>query len=452
MSSTHTSDTSASNTSVSSALQIFDSFLDSGSNSNTAKHNSQNISEPVNHDYVVGDPKSSSFDVPSYESSYEICEKNKKQVKSKKQWVEGQRFQNADDAKTFIKKESSWSIYTTNTLKTGKKVIYRCINAKLRGKQCEASIYLFYPSNKTEVTLFTAANQHTRKQKENRMTDGTKAVIEQLFKDGFKTRKAIQCKLASTNIQLPTKNQLNNFISKLNVEHFGVSSISLGELEVFLRDHSSTPVNDNEAFIVDYTCDDAKEGDFKFFVSTKMLLRNAVDCQILSADTTYKMTWQGFPISPVGTVDKDRKFHLFGTLVSKEEKTDDFRFAFNAVKEGVRNLYQHNMNPKLLISDAAEAIHNGAKSVFGAGIIILMCWFHAKKAVKKNITRFVTDTHVQAEILDDMSLLNQSNSKEVFDRASVLFLRKYSKYEQFCSYFKMEWLVNHRNKNCAEYK
>ena len=77
---------------------------------------------------------------------------------------------------------------------------------------------------------------------------------------------------------------------KLNVEHFGVSSISLGELEVFLRDHSSTPVNDNEAFIVDYTCDDAKEGDFKFFVSTKTFLRNALDFEILGADTTCKMT------------------------------------------------------------------------------------------------------------------------------------------------------------------
>ena len=50
-------------------------------------------------------------------------------------------------------------------------------------------------------------------------------------------------------------------------------------------------------------------------------------------------------------------------MVSKDEKTDDFRFAFNAVKNTVLSLFQHSMNPKLLISDAAEAIHNGARSV-----------------------------------------------------------------------------------------
>ncbi len=158
---------------------------------------------------------------------------------------------------------------------------------------------------------------------------------------------------------------------------------------MFLRDHSSIPEGENVAFISDYSCSDAKDADFKFFVTTKTLLRNAVGCEIVSADTTYKMTWQGFPLSPVGTIDKNRKFHLFGTLVSKDEKIDDFRFAFNAIKNAVRKIFQHDMKPKILISDAAEAIHKGAKSVFGSKILILMCWFHAKKAVKKNIGRFV---------------------------------------------------------------
>lgn len=95
------------------------------------------------------------------------------------------------------------------------------------------------------------------------------------------------------------------------------------------------------------------------------------------------MIWQGFPISPVGTIDKDRHFHLFGTLVSKDEKAADFEFAFKTVKDAVRKIFNHQMNPKIIISDAAGAIHNGAKAVFGTEILILMCWFHLKKAVKK---------------------------------------------------------------------
>ncbi|KAJ6648504.1 hypothetical protein Bhyg_03734, partial [Pseudolycoriella hygida] len=362
------------------------------------------------------------FNVPTYESSEEHHEPQTK-TKSKKIWMESQTFRNADDAKAFIRQQQMWSINTTNSLNAGKKVIYRCKNAKLREKQCEASVSLFYSTHKADVILYTTANQHTCQENQNAMTDATKSKIEGLFKDGFKTRKAIQCKLAAAKIPLPTKHQLNNFISKLNVNNFGVSSISLGELEAFLRDHSVIPIDDNKAFISDYWCSDANDADFKFFVTTKTLLRNAVGCEIVSADTTYKMRWQGFPISPIGTVDKDRKFHLFGTLVSKDEKTADFRFAFNAIKNIVRKIFQHDMNPKLLICDAAEAIHNGAKSVFGSKIVILMCWFHAKKAVKKNISRFVKDAHVQDEILSDMSLLNLSANKDVFDKASLLFLQ-----------------------------
>lgn len=192
-------------------------------------------------------------------------------------------------------------------------------------------------------------------------------------------------------------------------------------------------------------CDDAGEGDFKFFVSTKTLLQNAVDTDIVSADSTYKMVWQGFPISPTGTMDKDRQFHLFGTLVSKDEKSADFEFVFNAIKNAVRSLFHHEMKPKILISDAAEAIHNGARSVFGTEIVILMCWFHVKKAVRKNINRLVKDTRVQSEILSDMNLLNLSSNKETFEKASSYFLVKYSTFQDFCLYFKTEWLENHPN-------
>lgn len=142
----------------------------------------------------------------------------------------------------------------------------------------------------------------------------------------------------------------------------------------------------------------------------------------------------------------DRHFHLFGTLlVSKDEKTADYTFAFETVKNAVQNLFNHEMHTKILIADAAEAIHNGARSVFVKEIVVLMCWFHAKKAVKKNISRFVKDTNVQAEILSGMSQLNLSRNKEMFEKASALFLAKYSKFKEFCLYFKTEWLEKNPN-------
>lgn len=139
---------------------------------------------------LIGGPQNttvSMLDVPNYESTEEHIEPQKKTI-SKKTWIESQTFGNADDAKAFIKIQSIWSIYTSNSVKGGKKVIYRCKNAKLREKQCEASVRLFYPSHKAEVIMHTTANQHTCQQKRNAMTDATKSRIEELFKDGFKTR------------------------------------------------------------------------------------------------------------------------------------------------------------------------------------------------------------------------------------------------------------------------
>lgn len=281
-------------------------------------------------------------------------------------------FENETAARAFVKQEAIWSINTTNKLSNGKKVIYRCTNAKLRGKQCDASVCLFFLSTKEEVVLYTTADQHSCQPKRiKKMSEQTKAIIEQLFIDGFKRRKAIQCKLAAANVELPTKHQLNNFISELNIKHFGRSTISIGELEAFLQCNSSVPEDPNEAFIVDYLCDDTNDGNFKFFVSTTTLLRNAVGVDTVSADTTYKMVWQGFPISPIGTTDMDRHFHLFRTMASKEEKTADFEFAFNAVKKAVLDTFHHEMSPKIIIADAAEAIHNGARAAFGTDIVVL---------------------------------------------------------------------------------
>lgn len=121
------------------------------------------------------------------------------------------------------------------------------------------------------------------------MSEETKDVIKQYFVDGIKTRKAIQVKLAAANIPLPSKNQLNNYIAQLNLKLYGPSTVSIGQFQIFLREHSSIPEDPNEAFIVDFICDDSKDGDFKFFVSTKTLLRNVLNIESVSADTTYKI-------------------------------------------------------------------------------------------------------------------------------------------------------------------
>lgn len=68
-----------------------------------------------------------------------------------------------------------------------------------------------------------------------------------------------------------------------------------------------------------------------------------------------------------------------------------------------------------------------------------------QKGSKKNLKRFVKDDCVCNEILSDLSQLNLSRNKDMFDKASALFLSNYSKFEDFCSYFKAEWLEKNPN-------
>lgn len=126
-------------------------------------------------------------------------------------------------------------------------------------------------------------------------------------------------------------------------------TMTLGQLEDQLIKLTAVPDDDDDSFVVDYVVDYDTQ-DFKFFISTKILLRNVINAEIVSADTTYKMNWNGFPVSPVGSTDMYRHFHLFGTMVSKEEQTKDFT---------------------ILISDASDAIRNGFQAVFGENTLLL---------------------------------------------------------------------------------
>lgn len=176
-------------------------------------------------------------------------------------------------------------------------------------------------------------------------------------------------------------------------------------------------------------------------LSSKRLLHNVIGVNLVSADTTYKMIWQGFPVAPVGTMDMDRKFHLFATMLSKYERNDDFEFLFSTLKSAAHNFFQYDFTPKILISDAADAIHIGFKKVFGVDVLILMCWFHMKKAVKNHLPSVIGNKQAVNKILDDIDKLQIARFKDQFS----LFLQKYEIHKQFCEYFRKEWIIANPN-------
>lgn len=64
--------------------------------------------------------------------------------------------------------------------------------------------------------------------------------------------------------------------------------------------------------------------------STRNLLMETAKGQIIHADATYKLNWQGLPVLVFGTIDRERKFVLSGIAVCSGE-TEDFQFVFDAL-------------------------------------------------------------------------------------------------------------------------
>ena len=388
--------------------------------------------------------------VPDYSSAEEednqVPLRKTKRQKVDKDWQKETVFSKAAEAQEFVEREKTWSYFHTNETEEGRKRFYRCNQVKYRGEQCLAAVYLCYDSTNTDVILYRSGHDHNCNdiltKSGTAMTNGMKAEIEKLFALKQKP-KAIMEKLSKLNLPMPSLNQVKNHLATLKKQKFGSSTISLGELEKWLQDHSTVPEDENKAFVVEHEVTFGKNGSFRYFVSSKTLLKMAKDVKKIHADATYKLVWQGFPVLVVGTTDESRQFHCFGMGVCTDEKTDDFKFLFNSLKSGAEKILHSPIDPSTLISDAAKSIHNSFKEVFGDDKLVVMCWAHMKKNVSKKVEKFVAP-EFRAEILSDIDILQLSQSNDIFDKAAILFLDKWYEETEFISYFEAEWLDSNR--------
>lgn len=149
-------------------------------------------------------------------------------------------------------------------------------------------------------------------------------------------------------------------------------------------------------------------------------------------------------VQVTGFTDGDKKFHASAISVSSTENQNDYRFVFNALKEGTKSALKDEWKPEIIMCDAAKAISNAFREVFGTQIVELMCWFHAKCAMKDHILTLIPSAK-QKECLEDIDRLQLSANVTVFRKASKLFIEKYCEYKDFVVYFKAQWLDLHCN-------
>lgn len=391
-----------------------------------------------------------------------ISAKNRRK-KRKLNWEPFATYDTKKEADEVVQSEQIWVYHFRNKTAAGSKIYYRCNDVKKESEQCNAAVYLLFHSNNDKVTLYRTNAQHNHENLAKsckKLSEETKNEINNLFSLNLKPKKMMEV-LTSKGLRPEKKSQLDNYLTRLRTNTYGPSSISLGELEKWCEENSQVPEEDDKGYVVAYAVhygDGLEESDldesgkdenengyfFRIFISTKLLLSNADKSKNFHADATYKLTWEGMPILMLGVTDRDRHFHPLGISVCTYERTEDFKFIFQAIKDGVK-IFGVDLDPDHLISDASDAIRNAFIEIFGDWKLLIMCWAHMRRNVTKNIGSLLENTSFKGEIISDIDLLQQCPNEVIFNKAVTLFRKKWKKEDKFIEYMDAQWLSTHRN-------
>lgn len=168
----------------------------------------------------------------------------------------------------------------------------------------------------------------------------------------------------------------------------------------------------------------------------------------ISIDATYKLIYQNYPLIVVGSTDKNKHFHFFGVAVTSSEETEDFKFVFESVRDGVEKLFKTVYDPVFLVADAAWAIKNADKATFGDDKGIITCYTPVENAVRRWLEKHYGKTNKIVDlIINDLKTLYESPNKVYFEAAFKLFEKRWFNEEnaKFKKYFETEWRNHHPN-------
>lgn len=238
--------------------------------------------------------------------------------------------------------------------------------------------------------------------------------------------------------------QVRYQISKLEKDIEPV--VNFGDLCAWLRSMKTVPNGEDVPFVLSFTQNPATK-HFNAVFSTKRLLSHSVNQRILCADSTYKLVWQNYAITFVGTFDAMHQFHVLCASISTNETSRDYQFTFSALKSAVLKHFKHDLTPDCLMADAAYTIQNGFSGTFSYVCDVsvepfaLMCWFHVCKALKE--FKYADKTNKDA-IKVDVKFIQQSPNYTIFKFVCKLFRTKWEPSEpDFCRYFEKEWETKH---------
>lgn len=330
---------------------------------------------------------------------------------------------------------------STNRSDDGETIYYRCKSVpKAQSKNC-VSIKVFKSKLNTKFVVTRSVGEHNHSTATYKQQQKSPELWEYIynlkFEDAMKPRRIKEhLKRNRPNDATLTIRQIRHILKTMELTKIP-PTFSFGELIEWLKSQTNVPEGLDDAFIVDWTFEKNDES-FAFVISTPRLLKNTAEQKNLSADGTYKITWQGFPLIVVGTLDRAKHFHVSAIVVTSNERESEYKFVFGAIKMGVERESKKVFKPHILLSDHAGAIRNGFFAIFGPSQNVI-CAIHLFRKLREK-SGFSSKENKQ-QIKNDIFVLHSAPDADTFDHAVLLFLEKWQETEEhFCTYFKSTWL------------
>ena len=342
--------------------------------------------------------------------------------------------------------------------KDGVVQVYKCSGKNRHGCGFQAKLIYFCPELDGKLEVFVAGDHWHPKPSKH--TIGLPPVLKPIVSEGVKDgllpaqihRKIIgqypkaAKKVTLAKVQTAAKHQAKKLLSSLKGN-------TIGDLYAYLSENTLSGSSEKHQFGVlkGWKANGPEDvmseaAGICFVMTTKNLLQN-VRRQALSGlvsfvdvDQTYSLNEKGYPVTVVGTVNRNHNFKLVAVGVSRYENEVANKLILDTIEGGLKELINFEWSPKVAMSDRAGAISNAFKALFTCATPKLAkCYFHVKKGLKDNKWRFSSEKNYE-QFEKDCSALGAFDQEDEFLHGLRLLDKKWRSREKAAmDWFLEEW-------------
>jgi len=325
----------------------------------------------------------------------------------------------------------------------GSKEFYVCSK-----KSCKAKMYVLFPSDTDMAKIFLSQEEHVHEIEVKGLPVEAKNVATEMISRNCKPNQ-IKKSILDKSISPLTITQIRNLKSRIRQKENRemISNPDLGfsyaDLNLYCYNNREIPAIEDSPFVISH-----KAGTATFIMTSRRLISLAKSMICIHIDATYKLIWQDHPVLIFGGSDLHKVFHPYAVAIIESESQSEMVYVLQEFSKISAVLNKQNFQPQCLVSDAATAITNAFKQVFGDDKKVRMCWAHCIRAIDKKLNK--TEVKIRALIRSDICSMQASSSEKEFDLSYNLFYKKWNQLNiesvtKFLEYFQRTWINQNKN-------